>query len=714
MIEFLWNNLLPSNKSTAVGLFLIMLMIIWHYPALNTVANAQTNQSLHFGNLNLKGMAKYRVPINTEKALRLREVTHTKVSKKTNQDTSLPNILWLTVEDINPNLGAYGDTYAHTPNIDAFSQNALRYDVAWSTSPVCSTARTAIITGMYPPSLGGHNHRSQVGLPEHIKMYPQMLRDHGYYVTNNAKEDYNVLPFDGDPEIWHASSNDAHYRNRPDEDTPFFAIFNSGLSHGSQTRQRTELPYHDPDKAPVPAFHPDTPEVRREWAQYYHSITRMDQWFGEMIQELEEEGLMENTIIFFYGDHGGGMNSYKQLNYNRGLHVPLIIYVPEKYWHLAPEEYVPGGFTRRPVEFVDLSPTLLSLIGVEPPEWMDGKAFMGPYEEDPRQYIFGSRGRMDERQDMVRSVRDDRYIYIRNYMPHLKHGYFSKYGRSFATPKIWQELYNTSELVPPQTYVWESKPAEELYDLISDPQEVHNLADSPYHQDVLDRMRTVHRRHMFETRDVHFLPESEMHRRAKGTSAPIWEVDGDEATTIYEMAQDPERYPMERIFAVAELAVSRSFHALPKLQIGLNDLDSAIRYWSALGILIRGQRAFDATDSKIRRTLEDDNPVVQVVAAEILATYGNDDDLHRALQRLVELARPDEYGAYVAIEALNSVENLGEKAKSIESAILANEELDPVAPWRGANEFVIRLLPGYEHPGEEALRRNIREDPLSQ
>ncbi len=624
-----------------------------------------------------------------------------------------PNILWLTVEDINPNLGAYGDTYAHTPNIDEFSRISLRYDVAWSTAPVCSPARTTIITGMYPPALGGHNHRSEVGLPEQIKMYPQLLREHGYYVTNNAKEDYNVVPFDNNREIWHESSSQAHYRNRPDDQTPFFAIFNSHLSHGSRIRDRTVLPYHDPEKAPLPSFHPDTPEVRREWAQYYHSITNMDRWFGEKIRELEREGLMENTIIFFYSDHGGGMNSYKQISYNRGLHVPLLVHIPEKYRHIASEEYEPGEFTRRPVEFADLAPTLLSLIGVKPPEWMHGKAFMGPYEEEPRQYLFGFRGRMDERQDMVRSVRDDRYIYVRNYMPHLKHGYFSRYGRAFETPKVWRELYHTGELIPPQTYVWEPKPAEELYDLVSDPQEVHNLVDSPYHQDVLDRMRSVHRRHMLDTRDAQFLPESEMHRRAKNSSAPIWELNGEEATSIYEMLRDTERYPMERIFAVAELAASRSFHALPMLKAGLKDPDPAIRYWSALGILIRGERAFDATESQIRRSLEDDSPAVQVVAAEILATFGDSDDRQPALQRLVELARPDQKGAYVAIEALNAVENLGDIAKPIESDLLANEEEDPLAPWRGANEFVIRLLPGFEHGGEEALRRNIRQDPLA-
>ncbi len=606
-----------------------------------------------------------------------------------------PNILWLTIEDISPNLGAYGDTFAHTPNLDNFAKQSLRYDIAWSTSPVCSPARTALITGMYPASLGGHNHRSEVGMPLNIQMYPKLLQEQGYYVTNNVKEDYNVVHADGDRNIWHESSNEAHYRNRSDEDTPFFAVFNNTDSHGSSIRQRTDLPYHNPDHVPLPPFHPDTPVVRRDWAQYYHSVTVMDEWFGRKIQQIRDEGLMDNTIIFVYSDHGGGMPTYKQLAYNRGLQVPMFVYIPEKYRHLAPEDYEPGGFTSRPVEFVDLAPTLLSLIGTEPPAWMQGKAFMGDYQEEPRKYVFGSRGRMDERIDMVRSVRDDRYIYIRNYMPHLKHGHFSEYMYTFASTNEWRELYNSGELVPPQTMIWEPKPPEELYDLVADPHEIHNLVNCPNHQDVLDRMRVTHQEHMIRIRDLQFLPEAEMHRRAKGTTTPIWELENRHATSIYDMAQDPQKYPIERVFAMAELAAERTYHALPMLETGLADDDPAIRYWAAMGILIRGRRAFNATQASLRETLRDESPSVRVVAAEVFATYGTREDRRQAVNNLVELARPDEQGVYVAFEALNALNNLDELSESTEAAILENETEDPNANWRGANEYIIRLLPGY-------------------
>ena len=610
-----------------------------------------------------------------------------------------PNIIWLTIEDISPNLGAYGDTFAHTPNIDAFSEKALRYNLAWSTSPVCSPARTAIISGMYPTTLGGHNHRSEVGLPQDIIMYPKLLKEQGYYVTNNVKEEYNLVHADGDRDIWHDSSDEAHYFNRSDEEMPFFAVYNGFDSHGSHIRNRTELPYHHPDDVSIPPFHPDTPAFRRDWAQYYHSITLVDEWFGRKLDQIRNDGLMDNTIIFFYSDHGGGMPAYKTFAYNRGLQVPMFVYVPEKYRHLAPEDYSAGGFTNRPVEFVDLAPTLLSLIGVEPPDWMQGKAFMGHYEDEPREYVFGSRGRMDEQIDMVRSVRDERYMYIRNYMPHLKHGFFSEYFYTFESTNAWRDLHHAGALLPPQTSFWEPKPPEELYDLKADPYEIHNLVDSPHHQEVLDRMRAAHRQHMIATRDVQFLPESEMHRRARNTTTPIWKIhDKNGATSIFEMAQDPQRYAMEQIFAMAELAADYNMQSIPMLEVGLNDKDPAVRYWAAMGILIRGKRAFDITEATLRATLVDPNPGVRVVASNIFAVHAKGDDRLQALNQLLELAKPDQYGVYVALEALNVLKNLDFVNDSIKEALLENETDDPDAIWRGANQYIHRLLPDFIHP----------------
>jgi arylsulfatase A-like enzyme len=639
--------------------------------------------------------------ITTKYLIVVMVLTYLKTSAASAQEaqipSELPNIIWLTIEDTSPHIGAYGDTFARTPNIDAFSRIAFRYDVAWSTSPVCSPARTALISGMYPTTVGGHNHRSEIGLPENIRLYPRLLREQGYYVTNNSKEEYNVIHADGNRDIWHESSSLAHYNNRPDRNTPFFAVFNSMESHGSAIRNHTNLPFHNPDDVSVPPFHPDTPIFRRDWAQYYNSISIVDDWFGRKMDEIREDGLLDNTIIFFFSDHGGGMPSYKTFASNRGLQVPLFIYIPEKYRHLAPEGYREGGFTNRPVEFVDFAPTLLSLIGVEKPDWMQGKAFLGQYGEEPRSYVFGSRGRMDEQIDMVRSVRDERYLYIRNYMPHLKHGFFNEYLYTFASTIEWRKLHLSGDLLPAQNRFWLVKEPEELYDLKADPFEIHNLANCPNHQHILDRMRIAHRQHSLKTRDVQFLPESEMHRRAKNSTALIWQIQDDQATSIYEMAQDPERYNIERIFAMAELAADYSFTSLPMLQIGLADPDPAVRYWAAMGVLIRGKRAFDDVEPSLLAILDDPNPAVRIVVANIFAIHSESENRQRAVNLLIELAKPDHYGVYVALEALNALKNMGFVNDSTREALLKNKTEDPNSFWRGANQYILRLLPNFVH-----------------
>lgn len=587
-----------------------------------------------------------------------------------------PNILWLTSEDMGPHLGCYGDEYAHTPHLDAFAERALRYDVCWSDAPVCSAARTTLITGVYPPSFGGQHHRSMVELPDFMRMYPPFMRDRGYYCTNNAKEDYNVRK-PGD--VWDASSGQAHYRDRQ-EGQPFFAIFNNTQTHESRIRNRTDLPHHDPAEAPLPPYYPDTPEVRRDWAQYYHSITQMDEWFGEKIAELEDDGLMEDTIIFFYGDHGSGMPRHKRYPSNAGHHVPFLVYVPEKYRHLAPADYAPGGSTRRPVGFVDMAPTLLSLADIEAPDWMQGRAFMGPHEAEPREHLFGFRSRMDERYDMSRSVRNDRYVYVRNYMPHRPHGQYLSYMFITETVPVWRDLYHEGDLEPPQTSFWEPKPAEELFDLENDPHEIDNLVDSEAHQAVLNELRRAHREHLLATRDAGFLPEAEMHRRAKGSSAPAWELE--EGTTIHEVVHDPDRYPLERILATAELAASRSFQAVPQLLVALHDDDPAIRYWAITGLLVRGERALEMARGELSGCLHDENPSVRVAAAELFGTHGDEDEVEAAVDVLGELAPPAENGVYVALEAMDVIIHLDAKAERLRPMLEEMAQADPRAPGR--------------------------------
>lgn len=586
----------------------------------------------------------------------------------------LPNILWITCEDTGPELGCYGDTYANTPNLDQLAQRSLRYLTAWSNAPVCAPARTTIISGVYPTSTGSEHMRSEVRMPEFMKMYPQFLRERGYYCSNNNKEDYNLTKLG---QVWDDSSGKAHWKNRP-AGQPFFAIFNLTISHESQIRTRPHTLEHDPAQAPLPAYHPDTPEVRHDWAQYYDKVTAMDAQAGQRLRELADAGLAEDTIIFFYGDHGSGMPRSKRWPYDSGLHVPLIVHVPDKFRDVAPQDYRPGGTTDRLVAFVDLAPTLLSLTGIKPPDWMQGHAFLGRYEAAPQKYLFGFRGRMDERYDMVRSVRNQRYVYVRNYMPHLIYGQYVGYMFQTPTTQVWKALSDQGKLRPPQTYFWEPKPTEELYDLQSDPDEVHNLAGSAEHQAMLNELRQAHREHVLAVRDAGFLSEAEMHRRAGDTS-------------IYDLGHDRQRYPLEKILDMAQRATSRNPDELDDLCAGLNDADSGVRYWAAQGLLIRGQSAVVTARDDLRAALHDDSPTVRVVAARALGEYGSPEDLQFALSVLGETASPERNGAYASILALNAIDALGVKAASLRDLLKSLPEKDPAAAGR-ANGYVSRLL----------------------
>lgn len=590
-----------------------------------------------------------------------------------------PNIIWLTTEDMGPQLGCYGDAYADTPNVDRFAGRSLRYLHCWSNAPVCAPARTAIITGVYPTATGSEHMRSMVAMPKVIRMYPKVLREAGYYCTNNSKEDYNLAKPD---QVWDESSGKAHYKNRP-AGQPFMAVFNHVGTHESQIRKRPHQAVHDPAKVPLPAYHPDAPEVRQDWAQYYDNITTMDGWFGERLTELADAGLAEDTIVFFYGDHGSGMPRSKRWPYNSGLHVPLIVHVPEKWKHLAPPGYAAGGKTDRLVSFVDLAPTLFSLAGAKPPEWVQGRAFAGPHAAPPREYVFGFRGRMDERTDLVRSVRDKRFVYVRNFMPHRIYGQHLNYMFQTPATRVWKQMYDAGQLKGAQAAFWEAKPAEELYDLESDRYEVRNLAGSGEHGQVLVRMRAALRASMLETRDVGLLPEGEVHARAKGS-------------TPYEMGRDEAKYDLPRVLDAAELASSGLPGAAGELAERLSDGDSAVRYWAATGLLARGPDAVGPAGEKLTAALKDSSSFVRIVAAEALGRFGSDGDAKAALDVLVGLADVKQNGVYVAMPALAAIDSMGGKAAPAKARLAALPTAEPSSDPR-MQEYVPRLL---EHVGE--------------
>jgi uncharacterized sulfatase len=561
----------------------------------------------------------------------------------------LPNILWLTSEDNGPHLGCYGDEYATTPNLDVLASKGMIYTRAISNAPVCAPARTTIISGMYPPSTGSEHMRSMTSLPAGYKMYPAYLRELGYYCTNKSKEDYNLRK---EGEVWNESGGKGHWKNRPDKKKPFFAIFNYTVCHESQIRKRPHNQVHDPAKVRVPAYHPDHPEVRKDWAQYHDKLTEMDRQVGAQLKELEDAGLAEDTIVFYYGDHGSGMPRSKRWPFFSGLNVPLVVHVPEKWKHLAASDYKVGGSSDRRVGFVDLAPTLLSIAGKKPPAHMQGHAFMGKHEAPAQEYGYGFRGRMDERYDMVRSVVGKRYMYIRNYMPHKLYGQHVGYMFVTTTTQVWKRLYDEGKLNEAQSHFWKTKPAEELYDLEKDPDEVNNLAGSKKHQKILDQMRKAHREHVAKIRDVGFLPEGEIHSRSEGS-------------TPYEMGHDDKKYPFEKIYAAADLASHMRRADLPAITKLLESPDSAVRYWGALGFLMQEKTGVRHGKEALGKALKDPSPYVRVIAAEALGKYGSKEDIAKAVETLGQTVDPIKNGCFPSMLAMNAIDHLDDKSKSL-------------------------------------------------
>ncbi len=587
---------------------------------------------------------------------------------------SRPNILWIVSEDHGPHLGCYGDKFATTPSIDALAAKGLIYRHAWSCAPVCAPARTTLISGLYAPSTGSEHMRSLVPYPAGKQMFPQLLRASGYFCTNNAKEDYNLSQ---PGQVWDVSSRSAHWRDRP-SGQPFFAVFNSEKSHESQIRKRPHTAVHDPAKVRVPAYHPDTPEVRRDWAQYYDCVSAADADAGSRLQELAAAGLADETIVFYFADHGSGMPRNKRTPCDSGLHVPLVVYIPEKFASLRPEDYQAGGQTDRLVSFVDFAPTVLSLAGVVPPAWMQGHAFLGRFALPPQPYVYGFRGRMDERYDLVRSLTDGRFVYVRNYLPHKIYGQHVSYMFETPTTQVWRRLHDAGKLNAEQESFWNTKPPDELYDLQTDPDEVHNLADAPVYREILHQMRKAHHDWELSIRDVGLLPEGEMHARSAGT-------------TPYDLGHDTARYPLERILSTADVASGLQAAAIPILKQTLADSDDVVRYWAALGLLMRGAAGVQAGHAELVAALDDPWPSVRIVAAEAIARFGAAAVQQRALALLQGYGDWSRNPVFVTMAALNALDELGERGEAIKAELRRLPQKGPLPDPR-YGEYVPRLL----------------------
>lgn len=591
----------------------------------------------------------------------------------------LPNILWLTSEDNGPQYGCYGDTYATTPNIDALAAKGVRFKRCWSNAPVCAPARTCLISGRWAPADGAEHMRSLVPLPEGHQMYPQLLRAAGYYCTNNNKEDYNLeKPKDGKKDLaWDESGKKAHWKNRP-EGKPFFAVFNDQVTHESQIRRRPHTLIHDPAKAPLPPFHPDTPEVRHDWAQYYDNITLMDTHLGEYLAELEKAGVAEDTIIMHYGDHGPGMPRFKRWPYNSGLQVGLIMHFPEKWKHLAPKGYAPGGVNEELVSFIDLPATLLSVAGVQPPAYFQGRAICGLHAKPAPPVIHGFRGRMDERYDLVRSSTDGRYVYIRNYMPRLPYGQYLNYMFQQATTRVWKDLFDQGTLTELQGRFWQAKPAEELYDMETDRWETVNLADSGEHAQIKARLAKAQRDWLVQVRDLGFIPEGERLARAGGKSPA-------------DFFAKEEAYPVAQVLDSAAAATLPTTPA-SDLAALLKSPQASTRYWGLQGFLTQGEVAIRGHAPQIETLLADASPSVREAAAEVLLSSAKADTVReRCLKTLLACADMDKQPYFAAIEAVNVIDRWQDKLAPWKEQIAALPSTAPNTVNPRLKEYIARL-----------------------
>ena len=560
----------------------------------------------------------------------------------------LPNILWLTSEDNSPLLGCYGDTFATTPNLDKLASEGFLYTHAYANTPVCAPTRNTILTGVYASSGGNENMRSFYSKSDIVKTYPAYLRQAGYYCTNNVKTDYNLGNFD-DKAIWDDCSNKAHYKNRP-EGKPFFAVFNTTISHESSIHKSIpdEELRHSPDEVPLPPYHPATPEMKHDWAQYYDKVEDMDAWVGEKLKELEDAGLLENTIVFYYGDHGGVLARSKRYVYETGTRVPFIIRIPEKYKYLFPEKKV-GSKVDRLISFVDLLPTLLSIAGVQIPEYLQGNAFLGKQKTPDPEYAFMFRGRMDERFDMSRAVRDQRFRYIRNYMPYRIYGQHLEYLWKAPSIGSWEKAFLNGECNDIQSVFWKAKPVEELYDTENDPWEVNNLAADLNYIEVLERMRAANKNWVTKIYDTGFIPEADRVDRAG--EMPVYDY------------MRSGKVNIDEIVNAAEIATLGETANLETLKAFLKSDESAVRYWGATGLLILGGQAKPAID-ELKAATSDISANVVAVAAEALYNLGERETAKKAL--LAVLKNPNEMAR---CHALNVIDCIGEKSPEMVNGV---------------------------------------------
>nr|WKN35610.1 sulfatase-like hydrolase/transferase [Tunicatimonas sp. TK19036] len=583
-----------------------------------------------------------------------------------------PNVLWVTIEDTSPQfIGCYGNPDARTPVIDQLAQEGVRFTNAFSTGTVCSPSRSTIITGVRTFEAGTGNHRSQYPIPNFIKGFPYYLQQQGYYVTNNSKTDYNVARAEEFiAEAWDESSNEAGWWNRK-AGQPFFAVFNFNDSHQSRTMTnpyewyRTEVyeQLSPEDRVgendfEMPPFYNDSPEMRKQFARVYNSIKLTDNKIGTLLSRLEQDQLMDSTIIFFYADHGEGIPRGKTNGINLGYRVPFVIWFPPMYRHLSP--WGNATVSNELISFEDLAPTMISLAGGEVPDYLKGRVLMGENRSEPVDKLILSSDRSDNGIDMIRSVTDGRYVYSRNFMPFMPEARYIRYMEIGDIKQIMRHDLEANRLNALQKSLFEDRPPEFLYDLEQDVWETENLVVQPETQPLLDEMRSSLKQNVLARRDVLFLPEYELGQLSQ-------------TTTPYQYRLLEKKYPLHEIYEAALLSGIRSEAAAHQQLELLQDDNPIIRYWGAIGLRAQSKEALQTCKPQLMKAVQDTYPPVALTAAAIVYDiFGKAE----AEDRLIQYCNSDNMD--LALMAINYLLYVDQKAPFISTVkkVMEKEEID--------------------------------------
>ncbi|MBJ6367007.1 sulfatase family protein [Snuella sedimenti] len=582
--------------------------------------------------------------------------------KNSDVPTEKPNILWLVVEDMSPFLASYGNKYTTTPTLNALADNGVVFTNAFSNGAQCSPARSTLMSGIYAPMLATDWHREARAVPQDF-YYTKYLQEAGYYCTNNSKTDYNAKNVP--KKLWNESNQKASYLNRPNKTQPFFSVFNYNGTHTKRvatrnTKGRTPRTIAL-DSVAVPPYLPNVEEIKNDIAWYYDAVNKMDIWVKKRLDELEASGEADNTIVFFYSDHGGCLPRGKAYVYDTGTRVPLIVHLPEKYKHLA--QTTSENKNDNLVGFIDFAPTVLNLIGIETPDFMMGQPFLGKQVPEPKSELFLYRANQEQSYIPSRALTDGRYKLIWNFNTAYPNGTRQSYQWQMPSYQGWDKAHIEGKTDSLQSVFWKPTTAIEFYDTQTDSFEVNNLANDPKYQAKVSQMKQDLIAFMKQKKDLGLYP---------------WSMRKQKDTLPFYSYVKQTNQPVEAIIDAAAFASTAKVSDIETIKGFLNSDEPAIRFWGSVGVLqlLERQLINDVPD-EVNKNFNNDNEntEIRLLSAEILV---KSEANKNALNYILDQVKNDYFIAYATLQ------NLGALAKPIE------EELIKLRGNKKLNQFYIK------------------------